>query len=137
MVAWYGVVGHHRGGAMHVNGYARKYRDPLPVLTISPELILPCVMGLVVTFWPSVKLGEPRMLPVMVPSPFLRQLLMVGTPRGAVRTGDLAGAAGAGRDWTLGADSVVLAPPPNSEKVARGFAASVGAGLGAGLAFCT
>lgn len=120
--------------------YAKKYRDPLPVLTTSPELTVPCVMGLVVTFCPSLKLGEPRMFPVMVPSPFLRQPLMVGTPRGAVR----AGCFGAGARAAAGGALVVVAsaaalsppPPPNKENVARGLGAAV-AGFVAGAAFAT
>ena len=105
------------------------------------------MIGLVVTLSPSLKLGDPEMIPVTDPSLFLRQLLKVGTPRGAT-AGLEAGAVflGTGVDFFAtgvgffaaaraataflgagageGAASSPSPPNPNSEKVARGLACS-------------
>jgi hypothetical protein len=116
--------------------HARKYLDPLPVVTTSPGATFPRVIGLVVTRSPSRKLLDPLMAPEMVPSPFCLHLKIVGTPAGAVfgagfetgttlATGVGAGF-GAGFDAGFGAGLGAVAVDMR-EKLARGAGAVFGA----------
>jgi len=143
-----------------LSNYARKYFDPLPVVTISPPAIRPREMALVVTRSPSRKLREPLIEPEMVPSRFSLHPFNVGTPRGATFWAAGLGAGfgatflGTGLDTGLlvtgldtdffgvGLDTDFLdagsegaSPPPKSEKLGRGLdVCAVGAvGLEAGL----
>ncbi len=68
----------------HLFFYTRKYEDPLPVLTTSPDPIFPLVIGLVVTFSPSLNFDDPVMKPVIDELPFFLHFTKDGTPRGAV-----------------------------------------------------
>jgi hypothetical protein len=146
--------------------YARKYLDPLPVVTTSPDDTLPLVIGLVVTRSPSRKLFEPLMAPEMVPSPFCLHLEIVGTPAGAVLGAGfgagtaLATGVGVGFGTGLGAGLGAVAGPireklgrgagvgaafvatgaddgENREKLGRGCVAGFGTGFEAGAAFAT
>ena len=55
------------------------YLEPELVLTTLPE-IAPLGTGEVVTVCPSLKLGDPVILPVIEPSSFCFQFSIVGTP---------------------------------------------------------
>lgn len=79
------------------------YLDPDEVFTTVP-LAAPLGTGEVVTASPSAKFDDPVIFPVMDPSGFCFQLLIVGTPGGALEP------AGTG---TVGDESSSLDPNPN------------------------
>ncbi len=87
-------------------------------MTTSPAARVPLTIGLVVIRSPSENLGEPLILPVTDPSLFLRHLVMVGTPRGAV----FFTVAVAFALSSSSSDDPPNPPSPNKEIVDRGFA---------------
>ncbi len=101
-------------------------------MTTSLFATLPFLIGLVVTFSPSLKALDPEMKPVMDPSKFFFHLLNVGTPRGAVAGTVAAEAlltapvlAGVGAGEGRSSASAPPNPSPNNEKVERGLAFSM------------
>jgi len=113
--------------------HARKYRDPLPVVTTSLFATFPLAIGLVVMRSPSSKDGEPLINPVIDPSRFFLHRFSVGIPLGAVLAGLAAGfftlsveRAGGGDAFRAGAAGLAgaffssLPAKPNRENVCLG-----------------